>query len=611
MTSGAGRGGADQAFERDLLGVRAVVDALPVIIFIVDDGGGTLFVNRFYEDYTGQSACDFDADAWGAVLHPDDREAAIEAWRYSEQTRAPFTIEYRLRAADGGYRWHLARARSVAADSGTAHHWFGTVVDIDDRRRAEERLAAREEQFRLAAEVAGVGGFEYRFASGSTRWSDEAYRIHGIAPGTLLTEARITRLTHPEDEPHNRAWMARVLHGLDDAETQYRIRREDDGETRWVRARVRVFRAADGTALRIVGAIRDITVERAAVERLAANEEMLRLAQDASGVGTYDWHLATDTLVWSDGCRRVFGVARDTPVDFRRVQSLIHPDDRDHFDRAAAAALDLGGDGHYATEYRIVRPDGAVRWIDARGRVLSEGSGATRRPTRFLGTVIDVTERKAVEAELADALAMRDVLLHEVNHRVKNSLQVVTSLLTLQAGRLPEGEARRPLADAQARIAVVAAIHQRLYQSGRHGFINLAAQGRALVEDIVRAGAAMAAVTLRFHAPPTLDLGLAQAVPLSLVINELVSNACKYAWPGRETGRLDVTIGVDGKQVSLVVADDGVGLPQGFDPKSSGGLGMRIVAALARQLRGRLEISGVGEGGGASFALAFERDEIR
>ena len=219
-------------------------------------------------------------------------------------------------------------------------------------------------------------------------------------------------------------------------------------------------------------------------------------------------------------------------------------------------------------------------------------------------TIRDVTKTRANERALKEALDAKEVLLYEVNHRVKNSLQLVNSLLSLQAGQGSD-ELRRNLEDARARIGVVARLHGQLYLSSMHDRIEAGAFLKGLVADTVEALKPSDAVTSETECDGEVMLLLDQAIPLAIVVSELVTNALKYAFDddGEGTVSLAVRRRNDGK-IEIEIKDDGTGLPDGFDPSASSGLGMRVSHALVQQLRGELTFSSTDQG--TVFSIKFE-----
>jgi PAS domain S-box-containing protein len=222
-----------------------------------------------------------------------------------------------------------------------------------------------------------------------------------------------------------------------------------------------------------------------------------------------------------------------------------------------------------------------------------------------VGTILevrDISEQRARAAELAEALHAKEMLLHEVNHRVKNSLQVVTSLLMLQAGRAKEPALKQALLEARGRIGVVAGIHQRLYSTSQHDRVDFGNYLEELATETLRSLNNSGKIALDIDVGKDVVMPLTQAVPLALAVSELITNAVKYAFPGDREGKVSVELHDHGDRVVVCVSDNGVGLPEGFDPSAAGGLGMRIVTALVRQVRGTLSIESAKPG--AEFVIS-------
>jgi two-component sensor histidine kinase/CheY-like chemotaxis protein len=225
---------------------------------------------------------------------------------------------------------------------------------------------------------------------------------------------------------------------------------------------------------------------------------------------------------------------------------------------------------------------------------------------RLLGGVaVDITEQKAGERALCEALAGKDVLLREVHHRVKNNLQTISSLLNMQAELLPDLAARQALRDAQRRVHSMALIHEQMYGGKDTDEVNFGEYAKRLTRDLFESfGAADGRVRLRFAVDPV-SLATDQMIPCGLILNELVTNSLKYAFPGGRTGEIVVSLRCEGgRSLIMAVADDGVGLPPAIVGKASESLGMRIVEILTKQLAGTLVRQSAN---GVSTAVTFTR----
>ena len=201
----------------------------------------------------------------------------------------------------------------------------------------------------------------------------------------------------------------------------------------------------------------------------------------------------------------------------------------------------------------------------------------------------EVAERERAEAALLASLAEKTVLLKEVHHRVKNNLQIVSSLLDLQERRTQDDQLLDTLASTRNRVRSMALIHEKLYQTNNLAHLDLASYLETLCRQLhSSAGSVRSRVRIEsWVTPPTLAVGLDQAVPCGLVINELVTNALKYAFPGERAGRIQVSLQRPApREVLLTVADDGVGLPAALDPGHTVSLGLKLVFLLTAQLHG-------------------------
>lgn len=249
----------------------------------------------------------------------------------------------------------------------------------------------------------------------------------------------------------------------------------------------------------------------------------------------------------------------------------------------------------------------------ADGRVLERYSAPMLGTDRaYLGRVWsfrDVTERKQAEAALRSSLEEKVSLLKEVHHRVKNNLQIVASLLSLQAGKIEDPQTLEALQDTGNRVRSMALLHEVLYHSESLARIDFAVYSKEICAHLLRSlGASAPQATLDNRIGP-IGLPLEQSVPCGLIINELVSNALKHAFPGGRSGTISLELGQTEEGIlSLRISDDGVGLPPGFDPSKTTTLGLRLVARLANQLNGNFAVA-ERDDSGTSFQVVFPAPE--
>ena len=211
----------------------------------------------------------------------------------------------------------------------------------------------------------------------------------------------------------------------------------------------------------------------------------------------------------------------------------------------------------------IAAPDGSVDWV----------AGISR----------DITERKVAENELKTSLDEKTALLREVHHRVKNNLQIISSLLSMQASKLTDQYSVAQLRDSEQRVMSMALIHEQLYAHDDMASIDLATYIHNLASHVFSSQNYSGSIQCLFELEPAI-LTVEQAIPCGLILNELITNALKYAYPPGQAGDIVVGLTTDPDSVAISVRDNGVGLPETLD--LSGTLGMRLVQLLSQQLDG-------------------------
>ncbi|MCP4660842.1 MAG: PAS domain S-box protein [bacterium] len=294
------------------------------------------------------------------------------------------------------------------------------------------------------------------------------------------------------------------------------------------------------------------------------------------------------------------GFTRDEVIG-RKIDFLMTPESAQ---RAVREEIPRFWREGYARDvpYQLVKKDGTV--ID----VLVNCSATTDPSGRCisLSVVHDVTEQKRAAEQVATSLKEKEVLLREVHHRVKNNMQVVISLLRLQSRTIRSEPAREALANSQNRIKAMALIHETLYQSENLSGITLRSYVHRLVRNLSSAHGPRGRSAQLVVDVGDAALDIDTAVPVGLIINELVSNSLKHAFPDRKPGEIRVAVHPAAEdEIELAVSDDGVGLPEEIDPRSAATLGLRLVARLAEdQLGGKLEI---GRAGGTCCTVRFHQ----
>jgi len=265
---------AEEESQRSENRLRLLTDTIPTMAWSLQPDGAIDFVNKRWMDYTGLSLED-EMEEPTRVIHPEDIPHVMENWLVAKATGNASEEELRLRRADGEYRWFLVRTAPLRDEQGDIIKWFGISMDIEDRKRAEEKLKQSENQLSQAQRLAHIGSWDWEMGTNKVTWSDELYHIFGVQPGTISVAKDADRFIHPDDLELGWDIAKRAIATCEPYDYYHRIIRPD-GTERTARSRGSVVSNGRGEPIKIFGATQDVTELKRAEEHLKATTERLR-----------------------------------------------------------------------------------------------------------------------------------------------------------------------------------------------------------------------------------------------------------------------------------------------------------------------------------------------
>lgn len=389
--------------------------------------------------------------------------------------------------------------------------------------------------------------------------------------------------------------LARLQTIKDSTEVRFETRhRRKDGTLMDLEVSVQ-YQPADGG--QFVSFLQDITKRKKAEEKLLKATQRLQLATRSARLGIWDWNVQENTMVWDERMLELYGLTAESfPGGIEAWQNGLHPEDREQTMEECRQALT--GEKEWDTDFRVLHPDGTVKHVKANGIVIRDAAGA---PVRMLGVNLDITDGKQAEERIARALKEKTVMLQEIHHRVKNNMQVISSLLNLQAAGIDDEAVRAKFDESRRRVSSMALIHERLYRAEDLAHVDFREYLQSLVGEISDTFRRPDVQVFVDMDPVALDVNV--GVPCGLIINELVSNSLKYAFPEGRAGSVRVGIVPDREDnYVLFVEDDGIGLSSAVDFRNTSSLGFQLVSGLAHQLRGKVRLE---TAGGTRFSVIF------
>jgi PAS domain S-box-containing protein len=569
-----------------------------------------------------------------ALIHPDDLPQVEASAREALASGGPTDMEARYRRADGQWRTVMTRRVLQRDAAGNPAAFIGVGLDVTERIAASRHAAELGRRFELAMRTAGIGFWSREGPHAHPVWSDEMRRIHGLRAGEPAPTARewLERFVHPDDRERERAAIVSWMKGNENgAQQDLRIVRPD-GDVRHVLTHGYIDRGEGEVTF---GLVIDVTERRRAESALREAAERSALVARSIGFGTWEYDLDAGIAFWDEQMWRLRGLEpRPVPPSETERLQLVHPEDRARVQQVMSHSFDEGEPVTY--EFRVVLPDGRVRWLASRSMPVRNDDGRTRRR---IGVNWDVTDSRTADAVRQEReIARRESqakskFLARMSHELRTPLNGVLGfaqlLLAEDGGSDAAAQARRRRVE-QIRAAgqhLLSLINDVLDLSSLEGgelrivlqpvaLAPLVAEVNGLVEPLLRRHR----VTL---ATGSADVRvLADATRLRQVLLNLLSNAIKYNRPG---GTVTLEAARHGSGVVVRVADNGRGMSDEqlrclFEPfnrlglENEGiegtGIGLAIVKALVEGMGGSVHVDSQA-GVGTLFELRLQDAGLR
>ncbi|MBD2180010.1 PAS domain S-box protein [Planktothrix sp. FACHB-1355] len=331
-------------------------------------------------------------------VHPDDLDRHDALLQQTIEQGQPYEYEYRLLHPDGKLRYLLARAEAILDPNGKSVRVVGTVLDLTDRKLAEEQLRNLSDRLTLAVKSGAIGIWEWDIVRNLGIWDDRMYELYGLerCEPDKVCQQWLNRL-HPDDRAQVEASLALALHGKKEYDIEFRVI-HTDGKVRYLKGYALVQRNERGEPQRMVGINYDITERQQNEEQLRNLSVRLTLALKSRAIGIWDWDMVREAE-WDDRMYELYGWSKsDRVATYKDWLDAVHPDSRAAADANLQDAVRVKKE--YDTEFRIIRPDGSIRYIKARAVIQRNERG---EPQRMVGINYDITDRKLAEEALRES----------------------------------------------------------------------------------------------------------------------------------------------------------------------------------------------------------------
>lgn len=583
---------AEIALQKANTWLNSLITAIPDVVFLKDANGRQLIVNKAYEDLAGIPRNEIVGKTDQEILPPDLAEACKKSDSKVFKTKKTIREEEQQIKPDGEKVYYETIKSPVFDENGKILGLVGVSRDISERKAWEKELKRSEMTYRALFEHANDAVFLLDLNGIHISANQRAAEMLGYSREEIIGKS-FESLVAPNDLDSAREKLKGILQG--NSYTTYELYfKRKDGREFPAEINVSLIKDSSGKPILIQSIARDITERKQFEEKLKLSDTILQnvgnivLVGDEKGDIIYAGPAVETILGYKP--EEVLGngwweLSREDPEERKKEKELVV--------RFARGEAEIRKD-LYETE--LVHKNGSKRWILWRD---SKGPSET-----VIGVGYDITERKKAQAQIEASLKEKEILLKEIHHRVKNNMQVISSLLNLQIRKITDPGYVNIFKASQDRIRSMALVHDMLYRSKDLNQIDFSSYIKNLVNYLFQSYQVTEEDIKLHYQVENIPLNITTAISCGLIINELVSNVLKHAFSPEEKGDIYLTFKRQkDHKLLLRVKDTGSGLPQGFDIEKTTSLGMKIVSMLAGQIQGKLEFE---SNGGTEFRIIFK-----
>jgi PAS domain S-box-containing protein len=467
-----------------------------------------------------------------------------------------------------------------------------------EQNQAERALRESEEKYRSLVEATSDWIWEVDNEGVYTYTNSKIKDILGYEPEEIIGKTPFDFMA-PDEQERLAGWFRDTIESRKPFEGMVNTNIHKDGRHVLLETSGVPIVDPDGNLLGYRGIDRNITRRKQAEEALRESEEKYRSILENIEEAYYEVDIAGRFTFFNDSLSKITGYSADETMG-TNIRSYT---DQNCAMEGAKAFRDVYTTGKSVKgfSWEITRKDGGKKHAEVSASLIRDGRG---KGIGFLGIIRDVSERKQAEQQIKSSLKEKETLLKEIHHRVKNNMQIIISLLRLQSANIKDKKYAGLFKDSANRMKSVALIHETLYRSKDLANIDFNGYVKNIANPLIRTYT-VDPDRIKLNATiEDVSLGLDNAIPCGLIINELISNALKYAFPEDGIGEIEINLrSINEDEMELTVSDNGIGIPAEIDVEKTESLGLQLVQLLAEdQLDGTLELD---RDGGTVFRIRF------
>jgi PAS domain S-box-containing protein len=587
---------AEEKLQNSEAFLNAIVENIPNMIFVKDakklrfvrlNKAGEELLGYSQKELIGRSDFDFFPENEATFYTAKDREV-LASGQLLDISEEPITTKQKVRRI-----LHTKKIPLYNGD-GRPAYLLGISEDITEKKRTEEALRESEERFRLLYENAPIGIFRSTY-EGEIMMANPAL-IHMLGYDSVDELTNVENATALYAPGFGRDDFLKEIEKDGVVKAYECVLKKKSDDIIFIREYAKAFKDKNGKISYFEGTVEDITEQKLSETKLRESEMKFRSVIESANDAIILANSEGNIISWNKAAQIIFGY-KEEEILLKPIKSLI-------CEEKNKQTTHISGNTPATGKYQILGKKAELLGLkkdETKFPIeLSLALGKTGKGIFYNYIIRDVSERRKVEDQIRASLNEKEVLLKEIHHRVKNNLQIISSLLYLQSKKINDEKALGLFIESQNRVKSMALVHEKLYQSRDLALVNFAQYIRDLVNHLVYSyNKTETSINLKLEVQDV-SLSINTAIPCGLIINELVSNSMKYAFPNgspkqdhhtKHDNEIKIVLSLnENGENSLIVSDNGKGFPENVNFKETSSLGLQLVNSLVDQIDGSIEL---------------------
>lgn len=569
----------EMALEKSLRKYRSIYNKAPVMMHSINEKLEIISVSDFWLDKMGYER--------NEVIGKTPYNFMVEeAPGYVEDNLDKLfkdgfvrNIEYQYVKKSGEVMDVLLSAVAEYDEDGNFERSITGMLDVTDLKVAERKLQDSQAKLLEAHRISKIANYEFDVRNGSFIPSEEMIAMMGFAD-TQRHVSIIDELIHPEDLQEFKEKLDDCIGKGKDFFHFYRIYHLKTGKIKWISGRGKMIKDSSGKVVRMIGTVQDISEQKHAEQKIKRLSDRILLATEIANLGVWEYDRETEEIFWEDQMYSIFSMV-DSPIPIEKLADYFVDEDRSIIERSLK--LVKKGINFLESDFRV-NVEGEEKYLRAFTRILRDHNSKIKG---MVGVIYDITADKRLQMRLESSLEEKNVLIKEVHHRVKNNMQLISSILALKSYDLEDEKSKAIFNEVNDRIKAMSVIHDKLYTFYNVSEINIGEYLEHIAQELqILQGTSEISIHVESE---KIILDVEKALLIGLMVSEMVGNALKHGYNPGQSGTISIRFSEKSGSFLLRVLNDGKTMDEGV-LESNTGLGVSLVKTFVKQLQGTVEV---------------------